>query len=197
MSFISDALRKSQRSHDGERGFSSIGRAGMTQPNAPLRSYRIIVVGLFITLILVLIVLSLLLWKEYHQPTVITSAVVAPMPTPAATRPLTEEVTDASTADDQALPPPSEAYPKDASAITSDIHTDLKSLRQMPPQNLGGAQNLNLQLVVYHQDPTKRFVIINGQRLTEGQSLKEGPLVEQITPNGAVLSYQGSRFQIP
>ena len=39
-------------------------------------------------------------------------------------------------------------------------------------------------------------MIINGQRVHEGGVLKEGMLVEQITPEGVVLNRQGTRFTL-
>jgi general secretion pathway protein B len=54
--------------------------------------------------------------------------------------------------------------------------------------------SLRLDLHVYAPRPQDRFVMINMHRLREGESLPEGVHVDSITPEGAVLSYQGSRF---
>jgi hypothetical protein len=63
----------------------------------------------------------------------------------------------------------------------------------------GGAQfpQLRLDLHVYASRPQDRFVMINMHKLREGDSLPEGVHVESITPEGAVLSYNGSRFLLP
>jgi general secretion pathway protein B len=53
---------------------------------------------------------------------------------------------------------------------------------------------LHLDLHSYAADPTKRFVLINMKRLYEGQSLPEGPKVESITTDSAIMSYNGKRF---
>jgi general secretion pathway protein B len=53
---------------------------------------------------------------------------------------------------------------------------------------------LTLELHVYSDDPARRFVIINGRRYREGAALNEGPVVESITAEGAVLDSQGTRF---
>jgi general secretion pathway protein B len=60
---------------------------------------------------------------------------------------------------------------------------------QVPP--------LRLDLHVYAPRPEDRFVMINMKKLREGDSLPEGVRVESITPEGAVLSYSGSRFLLP
>jgi len=62
-----------------------------------------------------------------------------------------------------------------------------------------GAQlpQLRLDLHVYAQRPQDRFVMINMHKLREGDSLPEGVKVEAITAEGAVMSYNGSRFLLP
>jgi len=60
-----------------------------------------------------------------------------------------------------------------------------------------GLPELTIDLHIYAADPAKRAVFINGQRYTRGARLTEGPLVEDITPDGALLSYRGRRFLLP
>lgn len=68
--------------------------------------------------------------------------------------------------------------------------------------SLGGNAALNLPQLhldvhVYSSTPAERFVFINMRKYTEGQSLNEGPLLEHITPDGAILSHAGRRFLLP
>jgi general secretion pathway protein B len=56
---------------------------------------------------------------------------------------------------------------------------------------------LRLDLHVYAARPEERFVMINMHKLREGDTLPEGVHVENITPEGAVLSYNGARFLLP
>ncbi|MEJ1964157.1 MAG: general secretion pathway protein GspB [Gammaproteobacteria bacterium] len=53
---------------------------------------------------------------------------------------------------------------------------------------------LHMDLHSYAPEPSKRFVLINMRRLYEGQALPEGPKVESITSDAAIMSYQGTRF---
>jgi len=53
---------------------------------------------------------------------------------------------------------------------------------------------LHMDLHSYAPDPSKRFVLINMRRLYEGQALPEGPKVESITNDAAIMSFQGTRF---
>lgn len=47
----------------------------------------------------------------------------------------------------------------------------------------------------YSSRPRNRFVTINNQTLQEGESVAPGITLEQITPDGMILSYQGYRFR--
>jgi len=67
------------------------------------------------------------------------------------------------------------------------------------PQPVSGAaqeaiSKLRLQFLVYSDVPGERLVFINNRKYLEGQSLDGDLAVERITPEGAVLSYQGQRF---
>ena len=56
---------------------------------------------------------------------------------------------------------------------------------------------LRLDLHVFAARPQDRFVMINMHKLREGDTLPEGVHVESITPEGAVLSFNGSKFLLP
>src|SRR5438132_1090554 len=71
-----------------------------------------------------------------------------------------------------------------------------------PPVAAAGARapplpQLRLDLHVFAARTQDRFVMINMHKLREGDSLPEGVQVESITPEGAVLSYNGSKFLLP
>lgn len=55
---------------------------------------------------------------------------------------------------------------------------------------------INLDLLVYNDTPSVRFVVINGRKYREGDRLTEGPTLESITADGVVLSNQGQRFTL-
>jgi hypothetical protein len=60
---------------------------------------------------------------------------------------------------------------------------------QIPP--------LRLDLHVFSARVQDRFAMINMHKVHEGDTLPEGVHVDSITPEGAVLSYNGSRFLLP
>ena len=56
---------------------------------------------------------------------------------------------------------------------------------------------LHVDIHVYSESPGDRFVFINMSKHNEGSRLSEGPLVEEITPEGVVLSMNGTTFLLP
>jgi general secretion pathway protein B len=60
----------------------------------------------------------------------------------------------------------------------------------------GGVPELHLDLHVYAPSPQQRFIFVNSRKYREGETLQEGPVVEQITADGAVLNYGGNRFKL-
>ncbi|MEA3273869.1 MAG: general secretion pathway protein GspB [Pseudomonadota bacterium] len=51
-----------------------------------------------------------------------------------------------------------------------------------------------MKVHVYDKDSAKRFVLINGLRTKQGERTREDITVEEILPDGAVLSYEGHKF---
>jgi general secretion pathway protein B len=60
----------------------------------------------------------------------------------------------------------------------------------------GTLPELHLDLHVYAAQPQQRFIFVNSRKYREGETLAEGPVVEQITTDGAVLNFRGSRFKL-
>ena len=56
---------------------------------------------------------------------------------------------------------------------------------------------LHMDLHVYDPNPRKRFVMLNMQKLRQGDALANGVTVVKIRPDGVVLSYQGREFLLP
>lgn len=57
--------------------------------------------------------------------------------------------------------------------------------------------DLHLDIHVHSQQANERFVFVNMRKYLEGETLKEGPNVERITPEGVVLNQRGLRFLLP
>lgn len=63
------------------------------------------------------------------------------------------------------------------------------SIREVVPE-------IKFSVLVYAADPADRFVLVNGQRLLEGDSLQPGLEVEEIRRDGVVFSYRLYRFLV-
>lgn len=53
---------------------------------------------------------------------------------------------------------------------------------------------LHLQALVYSDVPAQRMVFINGRKYVEGQEVDAGLVLDEITEQGALLSYRGRRY---
>ena len=61
----------------------------------------------------------------------------------------------------------------------------------------GGLPEMHVDLHVYATNPQDRFVFVNKRKYREGETLQEGPRIEQITRDGVILNQQGRRFILP
>jgi general secretion pathway protein B len=61
------------------------------------------------------------------------------------------------------------------------------SLRQQLPE-------LSISLLFYSKQPERRRVSVNGRMMREKDRLEKGLILEEITPDGVVFSYQGKKF---
>jgi len=75
-------------------------------------------------------------------------------------------------------------------------HGRLLSLDELPHAVRNSLPEFKVSGHAYSPDPGSRVARINDQIVQEGQSLAPGLKVEEITPSGIVLGYQGYRFQI-
>jgi general secretion pathway protein B len=94
-----------------------------------------------------------------------------------------------------AAPPPAPAVAAPAPAPAPPAN-DVPSLDDLPPEVRGALPQLPITMQVYSPDPKRRFVIIDGTRVVEGESLR-GVTVQEIRPNGLVIDFQGRRLLLP
>ena len=63
------------------------------------------------------------------------------------------------------------------------------SIRALVPE-------IKFSVLVYAKDPADRFVLINGERMEEGDSPQSGLVVEEIRRDGVLFSYRLYRFLV-
>jgi hypothetical protein len=187
MSFILDALRKSENSRlrqDHPAVFSH----RMTAQRQRLPVWSVVLIAL---LAMNLLIVAFLLLKNPSTEAEESVEVVASTPsaeTPRALGVSTPALPPAPSSAPVATPasPNSIALPQSEGLVTRD---DLLARGANLP-------SVDLNMHVYDANPSMRFVLLNGQRLREGESSREGLLLERITPDGVVLRYGSNTFAV-
>lgn len=113
-----------------------------------------------------------------------TAQPIAAPPKPATTAVASQNTV--AVAPSVAAPPPAFRSPgNDAPMALGDL--DAETRNQLPP--------LKLSMHMWHDAPAQRFVILDGQRLREGDVIGD-VVIERITRDGATLSWRGTALKI-
>ena len=215
MSFILDALKKSESDRQRHSG-PALFEVRVAPPRTGLPLWAIAVAAL---LLVNLAIVMWMLWRHPAARTADTSTAAAAVPGPAPPAPASAAA--ATTPAPPSVPPRAPAPNPGAANGAGDNPEDYAPAAEpaaAPPpgnhvrqatadgvplyQEAAAAPGkripqLRLDLHVFALRPQDRFVMINMHKLREGDSLAEGVRVDSITPEGAVLSYGGSRFLLP
>ena len=113
-------------------------------------------------------------------------------PVDTAASPAAADVTDGTAA---AVQPAADAAPTAPEPARAGVAA-LPSLEQLQLQGRLDLPPLHLDLHVYNEAPARRFVSINMNKYRENETLREGPLVREITPEGVILEYQDTAFAL-
>jgi general secretion pathway protein B len=70
----------------------------------------------------------------------------------------------------------------------------LPAIQELQLRGLVVLPDLHLDVHVYSETDDERFVFVNMKKYREGERLREGPLLESITPLGIILQHNGQRF---
>lgn len=225
MSYILDALRKSQRERDPAPPAPS-GAVHNITISLPGRS-GLIVVG--IVLLLALLGAALFFWRStvgsVSEPAVTATPEAAVKAAPAEAAPISPPagapvkasvpVRDLAEQAKVVLPavpklkparklaqkPASVAQavspaPATGPAITAASDDSVPLLQQMPLEFQHALPPLAVTIHVYAPDPSQRILFINNREYHQGGQIAGGIRVEDIVPDGVVLSYQGERFKL-
>ncbi|MGB4335905.1 MAG: general secretion pathway protein GspB, partial [Chromatiaceae bacterium] len=69
--------------------------------------------------------------------------------------------------------------------------------RRLPREVEERLPSFLLTVHIYDAEPAKRFVMIDGRKLRQGDASRGGILVEEILPDGVALSFEGHPFFRP
>jgi general secretion pathway protein B len=224
MSFILDALKKSESDRQRQSG-PALFEVKVAPPRTRLPLWAIAIALLL--LVNLAIVAWMVLRRSAHEgapasvppaAATVAGATISAPPTAAAVPPAAASAPPPSAG--AAAPPAAPAAAGGAEEQNPEDYAPAEEPPAPAPGSLGsrvrrgtasgvplyqdavttpGTQlpQLRLDLHVYAARPQDRFVMINMHKLREGDSLPEGVHVESIVPEGAVLSYNGSRFLLP
>ena len=73
---------------------------------------------------------------------------------------------------------------------------EILSHRPAHPGPAEAPTRLTLDVLVYSDAPAERLVFINGRKYVEGQAVDGETIVEQITPDGAILRRADRRVML-
>jgi general secretion pathway protein B len=76
------------------------------------------------------------------------------------------------------------------------IEDDTPLLQQMPQDFQRALPALAVTIHVYAHDESQRILFINNREYRKGSQIDGGIRVEDIVPDGAVLSFRGERFKL-
>jgi general secretion pathway protein B len=76
------------------------------------------------------------------------------------------------------------------------IQEGLPNINQLRSTGQISVPYLRVDMHVYSGDATKRFVFINMSKYREGGQLAEGPIIEEITTEGVIMTHEGRRFRL-
>lgn len=215
MSFILDALRKSEIERQRQSGPSMaefpIAREDRRLPIA------LIAIGFLLAVNLAVLLFFMLRDEREQAAEQAPAGPAATAPTataPSAAMPAPQGGLQSQLGDAEAIEEPPAIYYDDAATLPPDapdptlmpdpsvsnpsvVYDDAPPTETRSSDIPQGLPELSVDLHVYATDPAKRAVFINGRRYTQGAQISEGPMLEEITPEGAVLSYRGRRFLLP
>lgn len=217
MSFILDALRKSEIERQRQSG-PSMAEFPVARDDRRL-PIALVVIGFLLAVNIAVVVFFML--RDTGSPAAVTAsaepaAATGPPPPAAASAPQPSP-TVVSALESQPLAaneepePPAVYYEAPATqapgapdpTLLPESGAGVDYEEALPGGDFGsvaaatGLPELTVDLHVFTTDPAKRAVFINGRRYTQGTRIAEGPMIEEIMPDGVLLSYRGRRFVLP
>lgn len=213
MSFILDALRKSENSRL-RQDHPAIFAARTTAARSRLPTWALVLVVL---LAMNLLLVAYVLWRDSDAPAPATPQTAAspsvstpasvPTPVQTGSPPQAGAIaampirSAAGPAVDGGAPPRTErpARVERAVRVEQPLRTAQPARSATRDDLLARGTNVppaELNMHVYDADPRLRFVLLNGQRLREGEASLEGLAVERITPEGVVLRFGAASFAV-
>ncbi len=209
MSFILDALKKSdaERQRKSTPGFADIPVAG----NRRRPQRWVWVVGTLLAVNLAVLIVVLLRPQDTATELLQAPQSAAP-PRSTVTAPDDRTFSDYVAEARRSRPEPTRATPVTPpqavmqsepapaparQSVGSSISEDYSTFNSLRADGTLQLPDLHLDIHVYSEQASERFVFINMKKYKEQATLTEGPAVKEITPNGVILEHAGTAFLLP
>jgi hypothetical protein len=191
MSYILDALRKSERQHRLARELVFL---NVAQPYRRRFGIAALVVAAGVAL-LAAAGSVLYLWRDAPPEPMTVYEAVAPRP----------EVRGLGVHTKPATPPPVTEKPPRTLTGTALLASPgagadtapARFLRNMSQEFQRRLPPLVVNIHVYSPEESQRVLYINNRAYRKGEQIEGGIAVEEIVPDGVVLRYHGQRFKLP
>lgn len=144
--------------------------------------------------------------EQVTSPAPAPETPVADEPTPESATPAGEERIASEPAPETAAPDktqtPAPVFKEPEPAATPEEeelpqYALLTRYRHLPRERREALPPLTLNVLIYAEDPARRFVMINLNRYTAGDAIVDGLKVVEIAPAGVVLEGSEGRFLLP
>lgn len=203
MSYILEALKKSdqERKRGDVPGLQTVHIPLAVESRSPRLLYAFIVALIFVLAFM----LGLLFSREQVPPVVeavepdeaIKAVSSSPPPQPsvaAVEAEVASFITQPSVSPD-VVPEPE---PASAKVVHSQLHdeTDIPYLNELPAHVQQSVPHMSFAGHVFSSTPSSRSVIINGASMSEGDTIIDGLVVEQITGAGVIFWRNGELFRV-
>jgi hypothetical protein len=182
MSYILDALRKSEREHS-ESLKREAGSSPLSATSAAVPAWVWLALGMAAS---IAIVTAFGLWW-FAPPESPSTERLAPATPPAAVRDLTEQAH---------VPAPHVApAPPALPAASPPVSAEVPFLRSLPDELRRSLPEMTVNIHVYTPEASRRLLYINNREYHKGEYIG-GVLIEDVLPDGALMNYQGIRFKL-
>jgi general secretion pathway protein B len=95
-----------------------------------------------------------------------------------------------------AKPPEEESDWRTDDMTTAKDNSQVQSWYELPQEFRNRLDLPRLDVHVYSEEPLRRFILVNQEKYREGEKLPSGMRLEEILPDGIVMSYEGERFRV-
>lgn len=202
MSYILDALKKSDQQR--QRGATPTLPSAQPAMVAPKQSFSVYYILFAAVLLCGGIAIGWLHPWDMEQPTrgadqfarpVVSIPDSAPLPSQSNQTEIAEKVEQKLLVPNLSPAETVSAPKESADPATADREQKAMPFAELPLAIQQEIPDMKIQLHSYSNKSANSIVSINSHMMKEGKSLAPGLKLEQITPDGVILSYKGYRFQ--